>query len=263
MEWNFEATEPVDVDVTVPIGAVEIDASSGTEVSVVLEPIGGNVSRAEAVIAASDVSFSSGKLRVHVPERGLGVRHAAVRCRLRVPEDSAAKVRTASADVSCSTSLSAFSGHTASGDVDLRAVRGDVSLHSASGELRSESIGGGLRVRAASGDVLVGAVGGDIEANLASGGLDVADAGGSVDARTASGDILVRCARTGTVRAHSASGDVTIGVAAGVGATLDLTSVSGETTCQLLFEDESPSAAQLKIICRTVSGDVRVQSAAR
>ncbi|MGH8980682.1 MAG: DUF4097 family beta strand repeat-containing protein [Acidimicrobiales bacterium] len=261
MEWTFEASDPVDVDVVVPSGVVEIEASVAGAVSVVLEPMSGRASRAEALIAESDVSLSSGTLRVHVPNSLSAVRHAAVRCHLRVPEDSAVRVTTASADVSCAMQIREFSGTSASGDVDLRAVRGDVSLRSASGDVRCESIGGKLRVRAASGDVHVGAVGRDVNVSLASGGLVVADAGGSVDVKTASGDVSVGCARTGTVRVQSASGDVTVGVASGVGATLDVSSVSGDATCDLPFEEESPSAAELKIICRTVSGDVRVRSA--
>ncbi|MGH9299659.1 MAG: DUF4097 family beta strand repeat-containing protein, partial [Acidimicrobiales bacterium] len=59
----------------------------------------------------------------------------------------------------------------------------------------------------------------------------------------------------------SASGDVVIGVANGVGAHLDVTTVSGESRCTLPFEDGTGTAL-LSIRCRTLSGDVVIRSAA-
>jgi predicted membrane protein len=67
----------------------------------------------------------------------------------------------------------------------------------------------------------------------------------------------------GTVRANSASGDVTIGVAAGIGVWLDLTSISGDTRTDLTMPTghADQSAAALNLQVRTVSGDIDVHRA--
>jgi hypothetical protein len=261
MERVFEADGPVDADVVVPAGSIEVERAEGNQVVVLVEPQRGSA-RADELVAETDISFADGKLRVHVPERAL--RNVEVRCRLRLPEGSALSTKTASADVGSTVSLRSFDGATASGDTALRDVTRDLTLKSASGDLVCESVGGRLRLRSASGDVSVRQVAGDVELALASGDVHIVDALSSVDVKSASGDVRLDCVRHGRVRAQTASGDVTVGVAEGVGAYLDVTTVSGDTRCTLPFQERAPGgAAALEIVARTVSGDVIVRGAAR
>lgn len=261
MEWSFETGGPVEADVVVPAGFIDVGRAEGSQVTVVLEPRR-DTRRSAELVADSEVSLASGKLRVHVPERAF--RNVEVRCELRLPEGSALATKTASADVRATVALGAFDGSTASGDAVLVEVGGDTRYKSASGDFSCQSVGARLDVRTASGDVLVRRASGDVDLALASGDVHIEDAEGSVEVRSASGDVRLDCVRRGRVRAQTASGDVTIAVAGGVGAYLDVTTVSGDTRCTLPFQEGVPSGGSgLEIVARTVSGDVLVKSAGR
>jgi DUF4097 and DUF4098 domain-containing protein YvlB len=261
MEKSFEVDGPVKADIEIPAGDIEVAPSDGNHVTVLLEAVRGS-RRAEELMEDAEVSCSGNTLRVHVPERAF--RNVDVRCRLGLPEGSSLTTKTASADVRSSITLAAFDGSTASGDAELRGVTGDVRHKSASGDLSCESVGGTLRVRTASGDVSVERAIGDVSLALASGDTRIEDAEGSVEVKSASGDVRLGCVRRGRATAQTASGDVRIGVADGVGAYLDVTTVSGDTNCALPFEERSPGGdTVLEIVARTVSGDIVVEKAGR
>jgi len=261
LERSFEADGPVEAEVEVPAGIVEVEPSRASRATVRIEAMRCS-RRAEELLEATEVSYATGTLRVQVPGRPM--RNVEVRCTLGLPEGSRLSTKTASADVRCSVRLAAFEGTTASGDAVLGDVDGDVVHKSASGDLVCAQAGGRLEVRTASGDVSVQHAAGDVEVALASGDVHVAEAAASVSVRSASGDVRLDRVRSGRVQAQSASGDVTIGVAEGVGAYLDVTTVSGETRCTLPFHEDAPGAgAGLEIVARTVSGDVVVTGAPR
>lgn len=259
MEWEFESSGPVEADVGVPAGLVDVVAATDGKVGVQLEPLRSG-RRAEELVAATDVSFGGGRLRVQVPERHF--RNVEVRCTLSLPEGSALATRTASADVRSPVRLGRFSATTASGDVSLDDVETDLSVTTAGGDLRCGEVGGRLQARTASGDISVRRTGGDAHVSTASGDLEIGDAGGSLKVETASGDVRIGRASAGKIQVSSASGDVTVGVAPGVGAHLDVTSVSGDTTTTLPFTEQASGTAVLEIVCRTVSGDVSIRGAA-
>lgn len=81
---------PLEVDVTLPAGAVEVELAHEPNVTVVLEAMRDS-QRTEEAIAASEVTLDAGKLRVSVNDRAL--RNVEVHCELRVPEGSASRPR--------------------------------------------------------------------------------------------------------------------------------------------------------------------------
>jgi hypothetical protein len=258
MEWEFEASGPIEAHIGVPAGVIDVvDAGSG-KVTVQVEALRSG-RRGEETAANTDVSFTGGALWIKVPDRH--GRAADVRCTVSLPEGSALTTQTASADVRCAVRLGRFSGTTASGDLVLGDVDADVSVKAASGDLHCEEVGGALQARTASGDVWVARAGGDVRVTTASGDLDLADAAASVKVETASGDVTVGRVSTGKIQVTSASGDVTVRVAPGVGAYLDVTTVTGDTTTTLPFT-EGGGGVELEIVCRTVSGDVSIGKAA-
>jgi DUF4097 and DUF4098 domain-containing protein YvlB len=259
MEWTFEASGPVEADITVPAGRVDVEAGGTGQIVVHLTPSSESSRRATDVIAAAEVTHTAGKLRVHVPKRKF--QSVEVDCRIVVPEGSWVAAKTASADLRSSGRLRTVRATTASGDVSLGDVESDVSVTSASGDFSCLAVGGSLRVKGASCDVSVQRAGGEVDISLASGDVDIADAATAVKARTASGDIRVGRAHAGRVSADSASGDIVVGVAAGVGAYLDVATMSGAMECTLPFQEASPDEAALEIVCHTASGDVRIEAA--
>jgi hypothetical protein len=78
----------------------------------------------------------------------------------------------------------------------------------------------------------------------------------------ASGRVRIDEARSGTVALTAASGDLRVGVAAGVVAHLDLFSHSGRVRSELPVDEVAPEgSAALEISARTASGDLLVTSA--
>lgn len=259
MEWHYDAGGPIEAEIGVPAGVLDVTHATDGTVAVRLDALRAG-RRTEDLIAETEVSFAAGRLRVQMPERQ--VRSAEVHCTVSLPEGSALTIRTASADVRCPMRLGRFSGTTASGDVVLAAVDADVIARTASGDLRCELVGGSLHARTASGDVAVRRVAGEAHVSTASGDVAIGDAGGSVKAESASGDVTIERASTGRVQASTASGDVAVGVAGGVGAYLDVTTVTGDTTTTLAVTEAPGSEVALEIVCRTVSGDVSIRRAA-
>ena len=175
-----------------------------------------------------------------------------------MPTGSALTTRTASATVSATGRYAAVEAHSASGDMVIDEVDGDIEAHVASGDV---TIGSGRSISAhsASGEVRIGHATGDVDIKCASGKVRVGVAEGSVRAKTASGDISIDEARTGTVALTVASGDLRVGVRAGVTAHLDLRSVSGRIRSELPVDDTAPDdGVPLEIRARSTSGNVIV-----
>ncbi len=149
--------------------------------------------------------------------------------------------------------------HTASGDLTAATVTGHLQVETSSGDVRLDETGL-AEIRTASGDVRLSRAHDDVSLRTASGDVNLTSAAGSVTAMTASGDVrLARVAR-GSTEVSTASGDMVIGVAAGVGVYLDLSSVVGSVTSQLDEAEPSDDVA-LQVRCRSASGDIRITRA--
>lgn len=155
---------------------------------------------------------------------------------------ASAEAKTASGTISIEQVDGDCRAQSASGDVELGTIGGTVTLKSASGDLRCARVGGRCAARTASGSVDIGWAGDLVSATSASGSITVRDvARGEVTCKTSSGDIAVGV-RKGTlvwldlatssgrttsnlspeeapakgadevltVKAHTASGDITI-----------------------------------------------------
>lgn len=255
MDWTFDVDGPVAADIQVAAGHVELADAGGGPVRVLVEPLASG-ERAAELTRRTEVRLESGRLRVGVPDQTFNP--PPLRVRITLPAGSRVSARTASADLTAPVGLATFEWSSASGDVELGDVSGDVQVRTASGDLRCGAVGGRLSVAGASADVRIGSSTADADIRLASGDVRLARAEGSVRVRTASGDIAVERAAAGRVDLDSKSGDVRVGVAAGTGARLDASSLTGKLVCDLPVEDGGPADATLELVCRTLSGDVHI-----
>jgi hypothetical protein len=262
--YEFDCPAPVTLSLRVAGGAAEIIAEDRRDAAVEVIPFDASDASRDAA-AGTRVELRDGTLLVESPEwtGWLFRRGPRVRVNVRLPHDGVLAVKVSSAEVRATGRYRAASLISASGHLCVEHITGDASAHAASGDVRVGRVDGSLKVNSASGDILVGYVGGEVSAKSASGDIVVNDAGGSLRATTASGDVRVDTASTGTVRVNSISGDVTIGVAAGTGVWLDLTSVSGDTRTDLAMPTGhgDQSAATLSLQVRTASGDIDVHRA--
>ena len=155
-------------------------------------------------------------------------------------------------------------------------VEGHLLVETGSGEIRVDDVRGDLKVKSGSGDVEVGEAGGAVSVSTGSGDVNVDTARGTTVVKTGSGDLSRRRRRTATPRsaraaatssidhvhrgrvtAKGASGDVTIGVQAGVPVWTDITTVSGTIRSDLQGAGQ-PEEGQdhVEVRAKTVSGDI-------
>jgi DUF4097 and DUF4098 domain-containing protein YvlB len=269
---TFETPYPVNLRVELWQGSVDVSAED-TQTTIV------ELRGDEDLIASAKVEQRGREIVVLMPKikSGLFRRSAEVDATIVVPKQSNLRVETASADIRTHGDLGdvdAASGsgdvevdqaaeadvRTGSGDISVRAVQGDCNTKSGSAEVVLGKIGGDCDVLSGSGDVVIDEVAGKLKIKAGSGDIVLKSSGDGVDAMAGSGDLLLRRVERGRVKAKTGSGDITVGVAAGTAAYLDIMTVTGDVSSEL-DGSEAPVDGELtaEIFVQTGSGDVVLQ----
>lgn len=266
--YHFETLRPVSLYVELGKGSVRVRATDTTESlvevtgrdadDVQVEQDGDQIS---VVAPRQRASFLSGDAALHVV--------------VTVPTDSELAVKTGSADIDCrgafgSGQLKSGSGQvtvetlggpgtidTGSGDIRIEEARDELRVKSGSGDVHVERTSGAVVVSTGSGDVRVGTNSAPAIVKTGSGDLKVVQAGHDVSMSTGSGDLLISTATRGRFTAKGASGDVRIGIPAGVPVWTDISTVTGRihSTLQGAGQPEE-GADHIEVRAKTVSGDV-------
>jgi DUF4097 and DUF4098 domain-containing protein YvlB len=261
---TFPTPRPVDLDVRNPTGSVEVIATETAVSTVEVRPLSDSKeAREQADRTRVELSADGRRLTVAAPDRRIVFgRGTPIGITVTVPTGSRVRLRTASAESSCTGRLDRLRADTASGRITAEEVTGDVEVHAASAEVRLGATGP-VDVQTASGTVRIGSATGDVNVRVASGRVEVGVAEGSVSVRSASGDISVDEVSRGKVEIGTASGDLRVGVRAGAVARLDLYTVSGKARSDLPVDDTPPDGGStVDIRAKTVSGNVLVTRAA-
>lgn len=195
-----------------------------------------------------------------------------------MPHGSSLATKLGSADVTAHGRLGETRVKTGSGDVTLGHVEGKALVEAGSGSISIEEISDDLRAKTGSGDVEVGRAAGSTSVSTGSGDvtigtaplpltvksgsgdLRVHDAGSDVTLTTASGDLVVETMHRGQLQAKNVSGDIRVGIPAGVPVWTDVSSVTGEVTSTLVGAGQ-PAEGQdyVELRAKTVSGDVHLE----
>jgi hypothetical protein len=272
MQQSFEVNGPVELDVRLTSGEIEVDATERAE-RVEVELIAHDEESQQLVDNARiELREQHGRphVLVDVPQRrgggfslGLLFGRQGITCRIRTPRTSSLRVRSKSADVSVRGTIGDVNVSTASGDVEVDRVDGGLSVKSASGDVAAREVTGATSVQTASGDIEVEIARGNITLASASGDVTVAEAYGNVSANTVSGDQNHGAVLQGNVAAHSVSGDVSIGVRRGSRVFLDCNTVGGDTRSELELAPVAPAGngPLVEIRAKTVSGDIVITRA--
>ena len=270
MQKTFDVSGPVELELRLAAGEIEIDPSLEGRVEIELTAQDEESQRA---IDEARVELHEHPDRPHVivdvPLRrggfsfGLVFGRSGVTCRIRCPEGSLVSVKSKSADVVARGTIGGLSVQTASGDVEAARVLGGVSVKSASGDVSVREVAGGASVQTASGDVELEIVRGAVSIATASGDVTIGEAYDNVGVNTVSGDQNHGAVMSGHVAAHSVSGDVRIGVRRGSRVFLDCNTVSGDTSSELEVTPDAPTGEGplVEIRAKTVSGDIRITRA--
>jgi DUF4097 and DUF4098 domain-containing protein YvlB len=264
--YHFETLEPVDLYVENGSGSVNITADDTTETTV--EIAGRHAD--EAVVSQDGKQIS-----VIAPKSRLLGGDSKLDMTITVPMDSALAVRTGSAGVSATGSYRGGQVKSGSGDVTIEILDGPAVVETGSGDIRIDTADQELKVKSGSGDVQVQYAGGaiavstgsgDVELGTSnapavvktgSGDLDLGESRDDVTMSTGSGDLVIRKAHRGRLLAKGASGDVQIGIPAGVPVWTDVTTVTGEIRSGLEGVGEPQEGADhVELRAKTVSGDI-------
>ena len=259
--WDFPGSEPIDAFIDVAAGRVVLTAQP-TDVTTV-ELTASWPGRSERLASDVQVSFDAGRLEITGPRRsGLWRGHTGLDVAVTLPAGSRCMVRSASADLTCTGEIAELDAHTASGDVTAAVITGHAEIQTASGDVRLEEAGAGADVRTAGGDIRLARAGGDVRVRTASGDVNIGTAASSAAVVTSSGDARLASVSADRTDVQTVSGDIVVGVAEGIGVYLDLASVTGSTTSQL-EETGASDDVPLEVVCRAVSGDIRIARASR
>jgi hypothetical protein len=268
MQKTFEVQGPVELDVRLASGDIEVDPSAEGRVEVELVA---HDEESQRLIDNARIELNPHGHRptvlIDVPQkRGFSISifgRSGIECRIRCPHDSGLAVRTKSADISTRGTLGGLNVATASGDLDIDRVSGGVNVKSASSDFTAREVAGGVNIQTASGDIDLSIARGPVNVTSVSGDISIGEAYDNVNANSVSGDQDHGAVMQGIVAAHSVSGDVTIAVRRGSKAFLDCTTVSGDTTSELELTSDAPAGEGplVEIRAKTVSGDIRITRA--
>jgi DUF4097 and DUF4098 domain-containing protein YvlB len=258
MDHRFPTSHPLTVDLQVPAGTVAVQVHDAPVTTVHVEG-----ARADGLEVTFDERPSGDRLSVAYRGKkwfSLFSSGRDLEVTVVVPAGTTLDVSTGAADLEVSGTVVALSYRSGSGDLRFDDVTQNVTAKTASGDVTGEEIGGSLRFHGASGDLSVGRVGATSACRSASGDLSIGRIEGDTSLATASGDVTVAVVANGKTTIRTVSGDVEAGIIEGADVYLDLSSTSGEVTCDL-EPSSGPTAEDLRLVldASSVSGDVRVR----
>jgi len=259
---TFETPGPLNLDIRVPSGEIELTAVAGTETVVELYATPELEEDARIELRPRREGH---ELTVVLEKRSRFFRGFGDEVRLRVsaPPGADVEVSTASADTDGRGEFGKVEVNTASGDVNFERATGEVAVNSASGDFKMQEIGSGLTVNTASGDVDLGRLAGEGKIRSASGDVQLEEAEASIKVQTASGDVQLESVREGDVVVQTASGDIEVGIKKGSKVWLDAKTMSGETSSELEVGDAPPDGdgPMVEVRATAMSGDITVKRA--
>ncbi|WP_148612207.1 DUF4097 family beta strand repeat-containing protein [Nocardioides rubriscoriae] len=267
-DHHFETHEPIGLYVENGKGAVVVHATDTTE------------TRVELTGPDADdtmVDFDGRRLTVIAPQQRGGLFSGDRRLDIVVtlPSNSDLVTKLGSADLRVTGQVGTAQVRSGSGDVTLDVLAGACLVETGSGEVTVEHAGQELRVKSGSGDIAIGTAVAEVSVSTGSGDVEIRDAsgqtavktgsgdlrigraGGDVGLVTGSGDLRIGSIAAGRVQVKGASGDVQVGVPAGVPVWTDVSTVSGHIRSSLQSAGEpEPGADHVELRAKTVSGDI-------
>ncbi|MEU4098897.1 DUF4097 family beta strand repeat-containing protein [Streptomyces sp. NPDC026673] len=220
---RFDTPAPVSAVLDIPAGRMRFIAADRTDTTVEILPADPAKSRDVKAAEQTEVAYGDGVLRVEVPaaaSRILGA-SGSVEVTVRLPAGSRVEAKAAAGE---------FRGVGRLGDVVFEGQQATVRLD------ESES----TRLTLLAGDIAVGRLGGPAEIS------------------TRKGDIRVTEAVRGTVALHTEHGEISVGAARGVSASLDAGTAYGRIRNALRNTDGATAA--LDIHATTAYGDITARS---
>ena len=264
---EFATTAPASLYVEIGRGDVRVTCTDTTTTTVVVE--GRDAERV-------DVHDRDGQISVIAPRGGLlSAFDSPLHVVVTAPIDSNVATKLGSADVAVEGAAGAVRLRTGSGDIRVEGLSAPSSIDSGSGDVRVDRATSELKVRTGSGDVLVGEASGEVAVSTGSGDVTLTSTEAAALVKTGSGDLRVDAAAgdvtftsgsgslaiastsKGRVSGKVASGDVRVGIPAGIPVWTDISSLTGRIHSTLSGAGQ-PAEGQdhVEVRATTVSGNV-------
>ena len=270
MLHTFETVDPVSLYVELRAGTLVVEATETART--VVEVTGADPDDAVSVTQRGE------EIKVVAPPGRHGLLGGSTRSldvRVTMPVDSRVVTKSGSADVRLDGRVAGATLRSGSGDVTVAEVTGEAFVEAGSGEVSVRTAQGTLQVKCGSGRVTIGRLEGpgtvstgsgdvSVESVLApltvksgSGHLRVREAREDLLLNTASGDLSVGAAHRGQLTAKNASGDITVGIPAGVPVWTDISTMTGRVGSDLASVGQPQDGQDyVELRAKTVSGDV-------
>lgn len=219
---KFDTPAPVTAILDIPVGHIRFIAADRTDTIVEILPEDASKSRDVTAAEQVEVAYDDGVLRIEAPaakNRILGS-SGSLEVTVQLPAGSRVEAKVASAEVRGVGRL---------GDVDVEGAHGSVKFDETQG----------ARLALLAGDISVGRLGGPAEIT------------------TAKGDIHIAEAVRGTVTLRTEAGEISVGAARGVSASLDAGTTYGRIHNGLR---NTEGAAGLNIHATTAYGNITARS---
>ncbi|MFC5181769.1 DUF4097 family beta strand repeat-containing protein [Actinomadura harenae] len=218
---KFDTPAPIAAVLEIPAGRVQLIAADRADTAVEVLPVNAGKGRDVKAAEQTTVEYADGVLRIGTTATGnqyFGP-SGSVEITVRLPAGSRVEGRT--------------------GGAELRGVGrlGDVAFEGAYRTIKIDEAAG-VRLTAVDGDVEIGRL------------------GGPAHITTNRGDITITQATRGKVVLATHSGDITVGAATGVSASLDAGTSHGRVSNAL----RNTGAAELEIHATTSNGDITAHS---
>jgi DUF4097 and DUF4098 domain-containing protein YvlB len=275
MQKTFDTPTPTDL--YVELGSGDLDLRCDDVVQTTVDIVGKDADEVVVEQRGEQIVILAPSKKVGFMV-GLYNSSTQLRVSVTLPHGSRLTTKLGSADLTASGRLGETRLRSGSGDVRLDEVDGDAQIETGSGGIEIGAVHGELRIKSGSGDIEIAHLGdaaeistgsGDVEIGRSSqpvqvksgsGDLRVREAGEDVVLSTASGDLVVDSIRRGQLAAKNVSGDIRVGIPAGIPVWTDISSVTGSVHSDLQGAGQ-PAEGQdyIELRAKTVSGDVLLQ----
>ncbi|MGW4758983.1 DUF4097 family beta strand repeat-containing protein [Streptomyces chartreusis] len=220
-KFDTPTPAPISAVLNIPAGRIQIIAADRTDTTVEIHPANPSKSRDTKTAEQTEITYTDGILRIHTPEpdNQLLGHPGSVEITIQLPAGSHIEAKTAAAE--------------------LRGVGrlGDITFDGAYRHIKIDEAAG-VRLTATDGDIEIGRLTGPAQIT------------------TARGDIRITEAVTGTLELRTQSGDITVGAATGVSASLDASTGYGRISNTL----KNDGTTALDIRATTSHGDITARS---
>ena len=213
------------------------------------------------------IDFTGQRLTVRTPQ-DIPLRAVPLTITVHAPAESSVIARSAAGDVTVDGVADRLDVSTGTGQVRAQRCTGPVDVRTGSGDVRLGSVLGTLRVRTGSGlvDVVsldaMGSLGNTGTVHTGTGNVRFGAVGCDLTARTGRGDLIVVDASAGRLELNSGSGQLRVGIHAGVRAELDISSGSGAAHSELpVTGPPAEGDVALRVKGRTGSGNALITAA--